>query len=87
MPADPYPRGALALSQGRIEEARDLFQAALGADETDYKAMFFLAWSLRVLGDRFIASQLLTVGSEVATALQDEGFRKLYRTAMEIEQP
>lgn len=84
MPADSYTRGVLAFSQGRLDEARQLFQAALEADETDYKAMFFLAWCMRIGGDRFISSQLLSVGVELATALQDEGFRRMYRAEMDV---
>lgn len=72
----------LELGEGRVDAARDRLQTHLASDDGDYRAMFFLAWSLRLLGDKFLAQQFFTIGAKVAQDAGDEAFQIMYRAEL-----
>lgn len=77
-----YGRAMVALGEGHLDKARELLQEILDVDEKDHRALFFLAVCLRLLGNKFLASQFLAIGFNAAQAVDDTAFLAMYRAEM-----
>ena len=81
-PLSLLQQALLELGQGNADAARDVLQRQLSVDDSDYRAMFFLAYTLRLLGDKFLSQQFFTIGSKVAEQAGDERFAQMYRAEL-----
>lgn len=78
----PMQVALMHLGEGRLDEARAELQSLLATQDGDHRAMFFLAWSLRLLGDKFLAQQFFTIGAKMAEEASDESFVIMYRAEL-----
>lgn len=73
-----YQKAVLAIGEGRLVDASNILQSVLETSDQDHRALFFLAWSLQLLGDHFLASQFFKVGARMAESAGDQAFIAMF---------